>query len=64
MPVMLADAIGNVSLDGISGYVAFDGYEGSPVTGRDLGERSVRVGFEANGEGCAAYWWERSRCLP
>ena len=31
MPVMLADAIGNVSLDSISDYVAFDGYEGSPA---------------------------------
>ena len=48
MPMMLADAIGNVSLDSISDYAALDGHEALPEADRDLAKRSVRMGIEAN----------------
>jgi hypothetical protein len=52
--MMLAD-VGNVSLDGISNYAALDG--GTLVaSGGDLVERSIRMGFEANGQAPAGCW--------
>ena len=48
MPMMFADAIGNVSLDSISNYAALDGH-GDPLVagGGDLVERSIQMGLEA-----------------
>jgi hypothetical protein len=55
--MMLADAIGNVSLDSISNYAALDGHGGPLVAGGgDLVERSIRMGFEANGQAPAGCW--------
>jgi hypothetical protein len=60
--MMLADAIGNVSLDSISNYAALDGHGGPLVAGGgDLVERSIRMGFEANGRIVQSAVGERQR---